>query len=203
MKTKVLTTILSFSFLMFASCQNEDVQQQDVKVEKIDVFVNSVKELTNEDNSLYNIAKLDDFDFSKKNVVEGNLYEATRAYSEDKECIFFENGTNKNEVVAFYVDKKYGVEKSAIFKCNVKNDILYVTAYDLDRNELFDIEVSIKTQTGIITNVYTPKAQSRLNGCNAAIYAAGAPWAVGFGMVNPLAGLAAATFFWALEHAVC
>lgn len=86
---------------------------------------------------------------------------------------------------------------------NLKEKVLYVTAYDLDKRKLFDIEVDTKTQVGVLTNIYTPEIQTRINGCNAAIYAAGVPWTIGFGMINPLAGVAAATFFWALEHAVC
>lgn len=202
MKTKK-TFISLFASLMFVSCNNESTPQENLKEEKFDVVVNSIKEFTNEDNSSYNISKLQGFDFNKKKIIEVALKNRTRAYNENKECVFFENKDKKNEVVAFYVGKEYGVEKSAIFEYNIKEKVLYVTAYDLDKRKLFDIEVDTKTQVGVLTNIYTPEIQTRINGCNAAIYAAGVPWTIGFGMLNPLAGVAAATFFWALEHAVC
>lgn len=169
-----------------------------------DVFVSTVKKITDSDNSLYNIAKLSNFDFSKRKVVVGNLYKNTRSYAEDDECIYFDSKNADNEVVAFYVNKISGVEKSAIFEYNMVDNILYISVYDLDKNKLLDAEVDVETQIGVITKVYTEDTQSRaLTPCNAAIYAAGTPWTIGFGMVNPLAGLAAGTFFWLLENAIC
>lgn len=207
-KALYLLAIAFFSCIGFVSCQKDEVQnevqKQELSEKNYDVFVSTIKKITESDNSLYNIAKLSNFDFSNRKVVVGNLYKNTRSYAEDDECIYFDSKNADNEVVAFYVNKISGVEKSAIFEYNMVDNVLYVSVYDLDKNKLLDAEVDAETQTGVITEVYTEDIQSRgLTPCNAAIYAAGTPWTVGFGMVNPLAGLAAGTFFWLLENAIC
>lgn len=192
---------------LFPSCSQEDNKLEQNTTDKYDVTINSIEKKSVSNSSFYRTTRLNDdsFNFDEKYIVDGSFTPETRNSSEDIERAYFYDKETENRVIAFSKNKTYDIEKSAIFEYFRRDNKLYVTAYDLNNDKLFDVEVDIETQLGVLTTVYGENGPQtrKINGCNAAIYAAGAPWTIGFGIVNPLAGLAAATFFWALEHAVC
>lgn len=195
--------------MVITSCEKNDTQISQIedrgesKTEKI--TIETLRREINPNVDLYRAAAQNNplFDYNSLTIVECSLPAATRNYCESKECILFYSNTDSSLVLAFMVDKEYGIEKSAIFQIKKSDDILYMTTYDLDNNKLFDSEIDMNTFTGMITSVYTDNTATRLNGCNAAIYAAGIPWTAGFGMINPVAGIVAGGVFWLLEHAIC
>lgn len=68
---------------------------------------------------------------------------------------------------------------------------------------LFDFEINTISGEAKIVNAYDLPLTKAINGCNIAIYSASISWSVGFGMVNPLAGVLVGACFWALENLIC
>lgn len=195
--------------MAISSCEKNDtpISQIEDKAESNieEITVETLRTEINSNVELYKTAAKNNplFDFNSMTIVECSLPSATRNYCESKECVLFYSKTDSSQVLAFMVDKEYGIEKGAIFEFHHTKDILYSTTYDLNNNKLFDCELNKNTFVGTITNVYFDETTTRLNGCNAAIYAAGLPWQVGFSMVNPAAGFLAGLAFYLLEDYIC
>lgn len=210
MKTFFLTVALVSSFTFF-SCDNKDNVMtsniaDDVVNSSYDVMINSVERINNSDIEAYKKEASDnpEFNYKTKNVVSGYFPNYTKAYTDTRECIYFESEDTSNRLLGFYIDKDNGAKKAAIFDYKIENNKLLVNVLDLNYQKQCYIELDLETKIGTVIDLYNnDNLNTKFGGCNVGIYAAGIPWAIGFGMVNPIAGIVAGTVFWALEHIAC
>lgn len=154
----------------------------------------SPKDYSNEVNE-----KFADYDFSQQQVITSN-------YKEGK-VYLVQNRNDQNSFLSFYEDSNGNVLN--IKKINISVDKNYTTVAitKIDDTKYItlggnsdDREIQIISYNNQILNL--SPAQTR-NGCSASIGAAGIIWSTGFGMVNPLAGVAVAVCFLAMSEIMC
>lgn len=105
---------------MMLSCSNTENEYQPNNKEN-DVNINAITVSKNENHTLYG-TKTDNtnFDYSTKNTIKGSFSLPTKSSMENKEFIFFKDKNEENKVIAFYLHKTHGVQKSAIFKYKIE-----------------------------------------------------------------------------------
>ena len=137
-------------------------------------------------------------------IVKGEIPGIPSQYNDYKSYVLFDNPDNNQSLMAFVVNKEYGIEKYAIFNYSFNNDTLRIEVRDLFNTELIDLTVVLSNDTAIFADMSDCRSSTMVRGgCGVMIFTASLPWTIGFGMVNPIAGGVVAIFFYILENWIC
>ena len=200
MKTKKFFALLILgggiaTSLLLYGCIQEDSAVTSSKW-NYDIYINDIRKTQFMESGFYaefmrNTNLLNNYNPNKGYIVEGETEGSTRAYTDSKEWVLIESDDDPNKIIAFIADKTYGIEKGCQASIQQCGDIQKLTIFNLNNDALFNVEVNSNTSTAVITDVFQELGKTRApNGCSIALNIAGIPWSYGFGLINPILGLA-------------
>ncbi len=140
---------------------------------------------------------IDDYDLSTQQVIVSNKEEGT--------VYLVRNKKDTADFLAFYKDANNNILNIKKISIKKEGHSDYVLFYRLDDSEFISIcgdnERRNLEVLSYDQSVFS-STQTR-NGCSVCIGLAGIPWSTGFGMVNPVAGIACSICFMIMSEALC
>ncbi len=189
----IVGVLLSVFFLGCTEDEKIDIEEENIL--EIDIVNEVIDERAKKISSyLSESSILNEFDVTNQSVISNSSNKKASI-----KALMFESKTNPNKKLVIKEDIDGTILSAQLCYVSNNDTVLTTSFYSLEGKYLFNINVDIETHR-IIISENTKRAFSL---CNASMFAASIPWTVGFGMVNPLAGLAAGAVFWGLEHYVC
>lgn len=203
---------------MFTACEKNNIYEEDMpskeSVQTVSINydnnqdrIERIKQYLMSTNAQFRSTTLKDEIVSEYDLINQQIVSSETKKSK---VIMLQNKKDKNKYLSLYEDEDGYILNSKISYVRENNNGVNVSFYDLSGVKYFELGGNTANNTLSVLNfnedVFGSKSGTRRThsvGCSAAMFAAGAPWSVGFGMVNPLAGLAAAAVFWALSEVMC
>lgn len=141
-----------------------------------------------------------DFDLTKQEVISST--------KSGGQVFMVKSKTNHNYYLSFYQDENGLILNVKKIFISAIGDNLTVEIVKLDDTKYFTAEGNVNDDFYSVTSYNEDvfgsiETRSKSLGCSASLMTASIPWSMGFGMLNPFAGLAANVVFWAMSEIMC